>query len=516
MTHASDPILRYRLAMVIAIAVSFFFNLHALPLFDVDEGAFSEATREMFERGDFISTYLNGVPRYDKPILIYWLQAAAVTVFGVNEFAFRLPSALAATAWVLAVGWFVARLRGAEDGYRAAIVTALSLSVSVIGKAATADALLNLWLVLALLFTFVHYRERRARDLYAAFACIGLGVLTKGPIALLVPGAVGALFFGLRGQWRDALRIAFNPIGLVICVAIFLPWYALQYQAQGQAFIDGFFLKHNVERFSGPMEQHGGSLFYYIPVALFALLPFSGAIPTLAARWRELWRDDFMQFCVLWFGFVFVFFSLSGTKLPHYMNYGITPAAILIALHIDKLRWRPVVLGVPLLVFALLWFIPDALNHAAESAKDPYWQEVIRAMAGEFGVPYRIYVTLATVAVAISIFVRRIPAAPVLVASGIALVVAVSGGVMPALGSALQQPVKEAAALVADRPETVVMWHLNVPSFSVYRQRITPRRRPESGEIVLTKKQYLAELGPSEVLYQGSGVVLAKVTGGWP
>jgi len=75
-----------------AVAASFFFLLGRAPLFDVDEGAFSQATMEMFQRGDYLSTYLDGRPRYDKPILVYWLQAAAVALFGVSEFAFRLPA----------------------------------------------------------------------------------------------------------------------------------------------------------------------------------------------------------------------------------------------------------------------------------------------------------------------------------------------------------------------------------------------------------------------------------------
>src|SRR5882762_9607793 len=84
-----------------AVLASFFWMLGAAPLFDVDEGAFSQATLEMFQRGDFLSTYLNGNPRYDKPILIYWLQALGVVVFGVTELAFRLPSAICAALWAL-------------------------------------------------------------------------------------------------------------------------------------------------------------------------------------------------------------------------------------------------------------------------------------------------------------------------------------------------------------------------------------------------------------------------------
>jgi 4-amino-4-deoxy-L-arabinose transferase-like glycosyltransferase len=90
----------------LVLYLGFFWLLGATPLFDHDEGAFAEATREMFERGDFFATHLDGRPRYDKPILSYWLQEAAVLPQGLNELAVRLPSALAATGWVVAVYGF--------------------------------------------------------------------------------------------------------------------------------------------------------------------------------------------------------------------------------------------------------------------------------------------------------------------------------------------------------------------------------------------------------------------------
>src|ERR671929_741994 len=99
---------------VAAVLASFFWMLGAAPLFDVDEGAFSQATLEMFQRGDFLSTYLNGEPRYDKPILVYWLQAAGVALLGPTEWAFRLPSALCASAWALATFLFARRAFGVE------------------------------------------------------------------------------------------------------------------------------------------------------------------------------------------------------------------------------------------------------------------------------------------------------------------------------------------------------------------------------------------------------------------
>src|ERR687889_749354 len=103
-----------------AVGASFFWMLGAAPLFDVDEGAFSQATMEMFQRGDFLSTYLNGEPRYDKPILIYWLQAASVALFGVSEFAFRLPSALCAATWAGLTFLFARRAYGTRRALAAA------------------------------------------------------------------------------------------------------------------------------------------------------------------------------------------------------------------------------------------------------------------------------------------------------------------------------------------------------------------------------------------------------------
>src|SRR5574339_1298090 len=113
----------------VAVLASFFWMLGAAPLFDVDEGAFSQATLEMFQRGDFLSTYLNGLPRYDKPILVYWLQAASVALLGPTEWAFRLPSALCAALWALLTYLFARRHYGEERALFAAIVLATSLGV---------------------------------------------------------------------------------------------------------------------------------------------------------------------------------------------------------------------------------------------------------------------------------------------------------------------------------------------------------------------------------------------------
>src|SRR3569623_579943 len=202
-----------RLLLLLAIVLGFFVNLHSVPLFDLDEGACSEATREMLLRADFISPYLIGVPRFDKPAFIHWLQAASVTLLGWNEFALRLPSALAATAWVLVVYAFARTVRDERTGLIAAIAMATSLEIPLIAKAATADAVLNLFITAALLTAFLYYQRGQRRYLYLCFVLMGHGFLTKGPVAVAIPGAVTLLFYASKGEWRAWLRAVTNPAG---------------------------------------------------------------------------------------------------------------------------------------------------------------------------------------------------------------------------------------------------------------------------------------------------------------
>ncbi len=504
---------RLRFFLWLSIALSFFFNLSAVPLFDVDEGAFSEATREMFERGDFISPYLNNVPRYDKPILIYWLQAASVALFGFEPFAFRLPSALAATLWVLSITAFVGKVRTPRLGYYAGIATALCLAVSVIGKAATADALLNLFIALSMFALYLYYRERHTRYLLAAFGAIGLGFLTKGPIAILVPGVVSLAFFGLRGEWRAWFKAVTHPAGILLFAVIALPWYLVQYQKEGQAFIQGFFFHHNLDRFQGSMEQHGGSLFYYFPVVLFAALPFSAVLFKVAQRWREMLRDDLTLYCVLWFGFVFVFFSLSGTKLPHYMNYGLSGLIVLISVVLPELKSRWLTLIPALLILLLLFALPPLFAYGAQSSGDAYLRELLAVAPDYFGNVYRGVLGVFIAVIVYLMLTPRFTPAHKLFAAGALMVFAISGLLLPALGEILQRPIQEAALLARKENYTVVMWHVDAPSFSVYAQQATLRRTPQAGDVVLTKSKYLGELPNHEVLYSKNGVALVKYRG---
>lgn len=493
-------------------AILFLMNLGGAPLFDVDEGAFSEATREMFVRHDFLSTFLNGAPRFDKPILIYWCQAVFVWLLGPNEWSFRLPSALAAATWCQALGIFAWRRFGREAGWMACAVAATSLGVHIIGRAATADALLNMLLVLALLDGWRHLESGRRAPLLRSFLWIGLGVLTKGPIALLIPGATTFLYCASCGRWRDWLRSVFDPLGWVILLVVTVPWYAAEIAVKGEAFIDGFIMKHNVERFSGTLEGHSGSIFYYVLMIPVLILPWLSWLIAALRRLPEDWKAPLPRFLWIWFLFVTIFFSLSGTKLPHYALYGCSPLFVLIAIH--RKRIRSAILGaLPLLCLMLAFLaLPNLFGLALQQGwvKDPFYQAQLARWHDALPTAYHALVVV-SLAASLALLAKRMEVWQKVVGIACLNTLLLALAVAPLVGDILQGPVKRAALFAKTRPEPSVLWNFNMPSFSVYRQQVSPTVQASSGEIALTRIDRLPHDRPTEMLFQEGGVVLVKV-----
>lgn len=496
--------------LALALFVGFFDQLGAVPLFDLDEGAFGQATREMFLRGDFLSTYLNGQPRYDKPILSYWLQAASLAMFGVDEFAFRLPSALAATAWTLLVFLFGRRVADARRGLLAALLMATSLAVTVIGKAATADALLNLLLAVSLMSLYLYLREERRVWLYASAAAMGLGFLTKGPVAMAIPAGVSLLYCASRGEWRTWLRLVADGRAWGLFLLIAAPWYVAQYLREGEGFILGFFLHHNLGRFRQPLEGHGGGWWYYIPVLLLGMLPYTAVLSRALARSRQWFADPLGRYLLIWFGLVFVLFSLAATKLPHYLTYGYTGLFLLMAPELEKPGPVGWLLLPQLLFLGLLLVLPGLVEIALPRIRD----EWVRAQLEGLAFPLEYYLLLAAALILTLYFMRerRIPNAYKMMASGLLLAFLVSNQVLPMIADVRQQPVKDAGLLARQYPRApVVMWGVNLPSFSVYSGRIVERREPRPGDVVLTKSARLPALGIHDLLYRRHGIALVRL-----
>lgn len=492
------------------VAFAFFFQLGSAPLFDLDEGAFSSATWEMLQRGDFITPYSNGTPRFDKPILIYWFQAASVSIFGVNEWGFRLPSALMGSVWVFATYLFARQRLSYSAAFSAAAMMACSLGVMAISRAATADALLNALIALTMLDIY-RYSEKPSRTvLHRVFLWMGLGVLAKGPIAILIPLVVSFIFFLSEMRLRTWLACLFNPTGWLIFLAIILPWYTLVLYDQGWAFIEGFFLKHNVSRFSSTMEGHGGNPLFYLPVAFLIVLPFSGILINLLTRGRTLWNNSLNRFLIIWFGFVFVFFSFSSTQLPHYLLYGSTPLFLLMAPKFSALqnRWLAYLPGI--LFFLLIAALPELLKVGLSYEDNAYRHELLTLGIHSVDLNYRILTGVTFVFAIGLLLLPKHLIAKGLMTLGILQLVVVIQGLLPLAGSMQQQPVKSAAAQAKSLNEEVIMWGINMPSFTVYSGQITPRRFPAPGELVFTRADKLNQLGAHSPLSTHGGIILTR------
>jgi 4-amino-4-deoxy-L-arabinose transferase-like glycosyltransferase len=157
-TMFNQSIFKHNGFLLLAVAIGFFVNLGGIPLFDLDEGAFAEATREMLASGNFAATYLDGVPRYDKPIFSYWMQALSITLFGLNEWAVRLSSALASCLWLWAGFAFAKQQWNDSTAKWFVLIMSTTLWIGVIGRAGTADAWLNLFICMTL-FDIWRYRQ---------------------------------------------------------------------------------------------------------------------------------------------------------------------------------------------------------------------------------------------------------------------------------------------------------------------------------------------------------------------
>ncbi|MGY0194008.1 ArnT family glycosyltransferase [Leptothrix sp. BB-4] len=546
--------LRLLLAWALLLLVLQLAGLGTVPLFDVDEGAFSEATRELLASGDWGHTTLNGEDRWDKPILTYWLQAGSVALFGLDEFTLRLPSALAAWLWAVCVAHRVSQSHGMRAGLAAGTLLATSLGVALIGRAATADALLNLWLALSMLSLWSALRDlapdshepadaaRRPAGLRAlrlSAVWIALGLLTKGPVALLVPGATVALWSaatalqaGRHGAatrlWRTWRPLLSDGPAWALLVGLALPWYAYALHRHGMAFVEGFLWRHNLQRYGGALEGHDGAWSYYLVLLPLLMLPWSALLLPLLARLRPLWRDPADRYLLTWAGFVLVFFSASGTKLPHYLLYGLTPLAMLAGRLLTQpqteatTRWSSPIdrlaEGALLACLAALPLLALVMGDAAQARlatstrPDDALLRLLLAgpglLDGEAGQRLMALAGIGGLLLAggawAGLRTALRPAGPLL--AGLLLTLGLTQVVLPWWGERLQGPVRDLALAARrlglggqdERAPTgrsgVVQWGLHQPSFALYLGRPVPRRAPLAGEVALVRQDRLARL----------------------
>ncbi|MDA8169536.1 MAG: glycosyltransferase family 39 protein [Nitrospiraceae bacterium] len=336
---------RYALPLIALALFLSLFRLGAFKVFDVDEAVFAEASREMLVSGDWITPTYNFENRYDKPIMIYWLMAASYKAFGVNEFAARLPSALAGFLLALSIFFFTltswgefsfarAFVKREERALYASAAFLLSLYFAAYSHAAVTDMVLSLFITLSLFAFYLSVSRRSRRFIYGFYAFSALAFLTKGLIGIVFPFGIAGVYMLMTERFKGVKKLFSFP-GLILFILISFPWYIAEYMRNGQEFLWYFFVKHHFMRYTEVISGHKGPVYYYIPVLMLGLFPWIGFLPSgIANAFRE--KDSPGLFALIWLLFIFVFFSFSQTKLPDYILPAIPAAAILAASGLER------------------------------------------------------------------------------------------------------------------------------------------------------------------------------------
>jgi 4-amino-4-deoxy-L-arabinose transferase-like glycosyltransferase len=329
-------------------AFLFFYGLGQFGLIGADEPRYAQVAREMLERHDWVTPVLGGQPWLEKPPLYYWQAMLAYKIFGVSDWAARLPSAFDASFLVLAVYFFLRRFRpGSEvDG---ALITASSAGIVGYAHAASMDMALATAFTIGMLGWWAWWESGKKVYLLIFYGFMALGTLAKGPIAPFLALLVILLYAVAACELRLILKTLWAPGVLLFC-AIVLPWY-FAVQMRNPNFFHEFILEHNLGRFSKNIYHHTEPFWYYLPVTALAMLPWTVFVIAAFVQPIRLWwgrqtavdaakgdlEFQFSIFAGSWLIVPVLFFSISQSKLPGYVLPAIPAGALLL---VEYLRQR--------------------------------------------------------------------------------------------------------------------------------------------------------------------------------
>ncbi len=345
------------------------------PLAHPDEGRYSEISREMAASGDWVTPRLNGIKYFEKPPLQYWASAAAFRLFGESPFTARIYTALAGLLALAAVGYTARRLAGAAAALLAVGVLLSSPYFLGMGGVVTLDMGLTAWTtvaVCAFLLAAAGPPGERRRWTLLAWAGMALAVLSKGLIGIVFPAAAVFLHCLVHRDWRLLARLEWAR-GAALFLAITVPWFVLV-SAANPEFPRFFFVHEHFERFLTKTHRREEPWWYFWPILFAGFLPWMLAlVPAAVEGWRREaaaagfpWR----RFALLWSGFILLFFSASGSKLPAYILPVFPVFALVLGDWLARAEprrlWKMVAIVVPLLAvaIALAWGAPERARNA--------------------------------------------------------------------------------------------------------------------------------------------------------
>jgi len=320
----------------LALAGLWFGGLGYLDLTHPDEGRYSEISREMASTGDWVTPRLNGLKYFEKPPLQYWATAAAFKAFGESEFVARLWVGLCGFATVILVHGTALRLWGARTADYAGVTCASMMWIMGMSHIVTLDMCLTFFMTLALC-GFLRAQHDGAtpgetrRWMWIVWAGMAAALLTKGLIGVVLPGAVLFLYSAICRDWSPWVRLKWFS-GLPIFTVLAVPWHVLVARRNPE-WADFYFIHEHLDRFLTTEHHRAGAWYYFLPLLVAGLLPWTSLLPQIVRRgWLpDTTRFQTNRFLLIWSVFIFVFFSISGSKLPSYILPIFPALALLLA-----------------------------------------------------------------------------------------------------------------------------------------------------------------------------------------
>lgn len=341
------------------------------PIYILDEAVHAEAAREMFVRGDYILPYFNSELFIDKPPFMYYFMMISYYIFGFTAFSARFFSAACGVILIIVTYNYVTKFINRRIALNTIFILLSSFWFMTEFQISVPDPYLITITTCLLFFFYDYYLNRKKLNLFLFYFLIGLSNLTKGPSGVILPLIICFIFI-LRNHGIKEILKNYSPlIGLLIILLTSAPWYISAHILTDGTWTEGFFLKHNFDRFSNPMEGHGGPFYLTFLYILLGLFPFSFFIPqAIIMRFKAGSTKNFYHFSLIIFITYLLFFSISSTKLPNYTMPSYVFLAVLIAKIIVEDNMKNLKLFSIILISLVIGLIPFLFNYFLKTSEN--------------------------------------------------------------------------------------------------------------------------------------------------
>jgi 4-amino-4-deoxy-L-arabinose transferase-like glycosyltransferase len=503
-------------------AVVYTANIWGTSIYILDEAKNAGCAMEMYQHEEWIVPTFNQTLRTDKPPLHYYFMKAGYSLFGITPFGARIFSSVMGILTVLTVYLFGRRIMNEEAAFYAGIILISSLQLAVQFHLAVPDPYLIFFLTLGWMSFIYAYVEKRSKFYYLFYAAIAFASLAKGPVAVIFSGLIVLIFLITQKKitWK-ALRQIRLLNGVLLFAVIALPWYIAVGYATGGEWTEQFFFKHNVSRYTGSMEGHGGFPLASFVIVLAALMPFSFFCPQAFRQiWKKRRKDAFLQFCLIAVGVITVFFAFSRTILPSYPEPAAPFFALLLGYFFESVQRRAKVKRLKLRINALVYFVialalPPAAWIALSAEKD---LQDLASLA-----VYFVILPLGAGTALIYIWKKDLDTAIYIYSlSSISFLLIFFYGAYPEIDarnpvsqSATHFHMKPAKALVAYRDfNPAYVFSFQQPIVKIDSAKAVEKYRFPAGVYVITQKRHLSDLDMTKfnVLFEGKDLFENPVT----